>query len=380
MAINVSSGGFISPKVLARQASQQESVKNSDSRQADALKADDTSPGAEVQRFVQSTDEMSVAMAQFRNRRDLDKKFSNLSDSFERVLEDDSLPKAKQIIKVAKLYGVSAEELLRQARGLFPDDSDLVLVLRELLRRRQLDEIVRKKLQLLLKTVEEQADPKLLKAGINCALKARLFGKTLALKPGLLRASYRQFIQNDAPEIEVYSDWISSYGYKHRLIVLDFIEGALLTDIDSQDASCSNIEFGYLLGRLSQLKLLRSADLLFIGALLSDSSIRRFNEDESSWILLMLSLLQNAQDVDALLADTVGSKAVLMGHKEHACLLQVLYMACKSLPSSLFYEECWQEELLEALRRMTDIAHQYELAEQRFKVSENLFDRTNQDK
>lgn len=36
----------------------------------------------------QSTDEMSAALAQFRNRRDYEKT-SNLSNSFERVLEDE---------------------------------------------------------------------------------------------------------------------------------------------------------------------------------------------------------------------------------------------------------------------------------------------------
>lgn len=32
---------------------------------------------------------------------------------------------------------------------------------------------------------------------------------------------------------------------------------------------------------------------------------------------------------------------------------------------SLFYEEYWQEELLMALRSMTDIAYKHEMAEQR---------------
>ncbi len=36
----------------------------------------------------------------------------------------------------------------------------------------------------------------------------------------------------------------------------------------------------------------------------------------------------------------------------------------KAIPSSLFYEEYWQEELLMALRSMTDIA-KHEMAEQR---------------
>lgn len=41
------------------------------------------------------------------------------------------------------------------------------------------------------------------------------------------------------------------------------------------------------------------------------------------------------------------------------------FIICKAIPSSLFYEEYWQEELLMALRSMTDIAYKHEMAEQR---------------
>ncbi len=98
--------------------------------------------------------------------------------------------------------------------------------------------------------------------------------------------------QSESHEVEIYSDWIASYGYQRRLVVLDFIEGSLLTDIDANDASCSRLEFGQLLRRLTQLKMLRSADLLFVSTLLSYSFTKAFNAEESSWLLLMLSLLQ----------------------------------------------------------------------------------------
>ncbi|WP_304529162.1 YopN/LcrE/InvE/MxiC type III secretion system gatekeeper [Chromobacterium sinusclupearum] len=357
--------GLRSAKHHARADAQRDVVKQSDAFQAEAQRADDASPAAEMQRFLQSTDEMAAALTQFRNRRDYDKKLGHLADSFERVLDEEANPKAQQIVQVAKALGIRVEELLRQARALFPDDSDLALVLRELLRRRQLDEVVRKRLQALLQQVEEQADPKSLKAGINCALKARLFGKSLQLSPGLLRASYRQFLQSEAAEVEVYADWISSFGYQRRVLVLDFIEGALLADIDSQDASCSRLEFGYLLGRLGQLKLLRSADTLFVGRLMGNEHVCAFNGNESDWLLFLLSLLLQPQDLDALLADTVGRSALLSRHSEHSTLLQALYQACKALPPALFVDPRWQEALLEALRHMAGIAYRHEQAERR---------------
>lgn len=361
----------LSPKQLAKQDAQRDVVRQGDASQAEAQRTNDANPATDVQRFVQSTDEMSAALTQFRNRRDYEKKSDHLTDSFERVLEEEALPKAKQILQIARTHKISAEELLKQARALFPDDSDLVLILRELLKRRKLEEVVAKRLQALIQQVEEQADPKQLKAGINCALKARLFGKALDLRPGLLRASYRQFLQSEEPEIEVYADWIGSYGYQRRVVVLDFIESAILTDINAQDASCSRLEFGYLLGRLGQLKLLRSADALFVNRLLANSVTHIFNTYEEDWLLLMLSLLQQPQDVDALLADVVGRDALFSRHCEHSILLQVLYMACKALPPQLFFVEEGQDVMLEALRQMAAIAYRHEQIEQR-REAENV--------
>ncbi|KVT72969.1 YopN/LcrE/InvE/MxiC type III secretion system gatekeeper [Burkholderia ubonensis] len=357
--------GLRSAKHQARQDAQRDVVRQRDAHQAEAQRADDASPAAEVERFVQSVDEMAAALTQFRNRRDYDKKLGHLADSFERVLDEEAQPKAQQIIQVAKAHGISVEELLRQARALFPDDSDLVLVLRELLRRRQMEEVVRKRLQALLKQVEDQAEPKSLKAGINCALKARLFGKALQLSPGLLRASYRQFLQSEAREVDVYSDWIGSYGYQRRATVLDFMEGALLADINSQDASCSRLEFGYLLGRLGQLKLLRSSDAVFVGGLLANENVCEFNGSEADWLLFLLSLLQSPQELDALLADVAGRSALLSRHNEHSILLQALYRACKALSPALFIDARWQDALLEELCHMANIAYEHEQIERR---------------
>lgn len=365
--------GVLSTKQVAKQDAQRDLVRQGDASQADAMRASDSTPAAEVQRFVQSADEMAAAMAQFRNRRDFEKKSERLTDSFERVLEEDALPKANQILLVAKGQKVSPEELLKQARALFPDDSDFVLVLRELLRRRKMDELVAQRLQALLQHVEAEADPKLLNAGINSALKSRLFGKTLELHPRLLRASYRQFLQSDAAEVDVYTDWISSYGYQRRVSVLDFIESAMLADINAQDASCSRREFGYFLGRLSQLKLLRSADTLFVQRLLANPVIQTVNPHEQDWLVLMLSLLQQPHALDTFLADTVGRQALLSRHSEHSALLQVLYLACKALPPALFLDENGHALTLEALREMSAIAYRQEQIEQRRQQSEKTF-------
>ena len=362
MENNIVSGNRISffRKHIGR-LTQQEVHHQKGTEQAEGLQPEDLSPGAEVQRFIQSTDEMSAVMAQFRHRRDYEKKADSLADSFERVLDDDVLPKARQILQIIRSQNVSAEKLLSYIREFFSDDSDLVLVLRELLKRHAADPVVGKRLSSVLQEAQAQAEPRQLKAGINCALKARLFGKALMLRPGLLRATYRQFIRSHEPESELYADWISSYGYRRRYAILDYIEEALLADISARVASSSCSEFGYLLGRLSQIKRLRSADILFVRRLAECLSGSQLAKDEALWVLLMLALLQHPEEVDAILTETVGQKMWLLDARERSIFLQALYMACKSLPASLFDEE-QNVVLLERLRAFTDTACRHELA------------------
>ncbi len=69
-----STSGISFSRILSRQASHQDATQHTDAQQAEIQQAaEDSSPGAEVQKFVQSTDEMSAALAQFRNRRDYEK-------------------------------------------------------------------------------------------------------------------------------------------------------------------------------------------------------------------------------------------------------------------------------------------------------------------
>ncbi|STQ90217.1 type III secretion system gatekeeper subunit SctW [Iodobacter fluviatilis] len=367
MEINSHSISLSGPRLARHQAKlneKQEAGKKQVTPQSDSQQEVDNTPADQVQKFVDSSDEMAALATQFRSRRELEAK-KGLSESFERVLDEDVLPKVVQIMQVAQMDGVSPEELFRQAQQLFPDDSDLALVLREILRRKQMEEVVRKRLQALLKHVEEQAEPKKLKSGINCALKARLFGKALDLSPALLRASYRQFLENEGGEVDVYQNWISSYGYQRRALVLDFMEGALVTDMHAQDPSCSREEFNNLLGKLGQLKLLRSSDVLFIKRLLGSPVVCSINDSEPAWLLFMLSLFQDPLRIDELLLDVVGESVLLHRHAQRSSLLQVLYQACKSLPVVLFADPDDVTPLLNEFERLATVAHRLEQVERR---------------
>jgi type III secretion protein W len=326
---------------------------------------DDASPASALQRFVQSSDEMSAALTQFRNRRNFEATVEAGSGGFEKVLEDEAVPKARQVLALAKLGERPVEWLLQMARGLFPDDSDLVLVLRELLRQKDLTPAARQRLEKILHTVQDQAQPKRLKAGINCALKARLFGKTLGLRAGLMRETYRSFLETEDGPVGCYEDWVALYGYQHRATVLAFIEAALLTDIDALDPSCSRSEFGELLVKLTQLKRLRSADETFIKNLLADELIRRHERQESDLLVFLFGLLRYPDELDQLMQGAFGDAVLLASHSERSTLLQVMRGACLRLPIELFPDPQAQQRLAEHFTHLADITYAHEIIERR---------------
>ncbi|QJU42326.1 type III secretion system gatekeeper subunit SctW [Serratia marcescens] len=326
---------------------------------------EELTPASLLQRFSDSVDEMSVLLTQFRNRRDFEKKISSSSDSsFEQVLDEDVHPKVCAILKItAGAEGANLNFLMRQIRSLFPDDSDIVLVLRELLRRRSLDEITKKRLKTLLQKVEAQANPRRLKAGINVALKARLFEKSLDLSPALIRESYREFLESDANETIVYQDWIATYGVEKRTLVVDFMESSLLTDMDAQDPSCSKIEFGHLLQRLIQLKLIRSSDANFLKVIFNNTIISAFNSSEREWLVFMFCVLEHPGEIKKLLEELLQELMRLSGYRDRGCILQTIYQACINLPGKLFSEPAYMDVLVKELEQLITIVYRNESAE-----------------
>lgn len=355
----VSIGGGLTRAQIRQHQEREPQIKAADSFD------DDASPAATVQRFVESSDEMAASLrSQFRRRGDFGSQFEGLSESFERVLGEEVIPKAQQIQALAKLGDRSIEWLLAQARGLFPDDSDLVLVLRELLRSKAMADTTRQRLEALLEQVLAQSPPKRLKAGINSALKAKMFGKALSLQAALMRDTYRSFLESDNGAVESYEDWVCIYGYQHRGSVLEFIEAALLTDIDAQDPSCSRDEFGQLLGRLSDLKRLRSVDAVFMRRLLGDILVCRHNASEPDWLVFLLGLLQFPDELQQLLHGLFGERLLLVGHGERAQLLQVLRLTCLALPLELFADNEALQRVAVQFTHLADLVYAQETIEQ----------------
>jgi type III secretion system protein len=326
---------------------------------------DDSATAAVAQRLVQISDELSAALTQFRSRRLFELKSDALTDSFERVLEDDTVPKAHQVLSLARLAEKPVDWLLQMARSLFPDDSDLALVLRALLRRKSLEARTRQRLKTLLQAVVAQASPKRMNAGINAALKARMFGKSMAVRAGLLRETYRDFLESDDGPLSCYQDWIALYGPSQRQVVLAFIEAALLTDINAQDPSCSRAEFGQLLSRVNDLKCLRSADDLFIGALLGDAIVCQHNPHEADWLVFLFGVLTYPDELDQLLLAALGEGVLLSAHRERSTVLQTVRRFSLQLPLPLFADEDAPQRLATQFTRLADVAYAHECIDQR---------------
>jgi type III secretion system protein len=329
------------------------------------VELDDSGTVTAALRVVQISDEMSAVLTQFRSRRHFELKSDSLSDTFERVLDDDTLPKVQRVIGLARLADKPVSWLLQQLRGVFPDDSDRVLVLRELLRRERLDTGSHRRLERVLQATLAEASPKPMNAGINTALKARMFSASMAVRPGLLRETYRDFLASDDGAVSCYQDWIARYGAPRRMSVLMFIEDALLTDISAQDPSCSHAEFGYLLARLADLKRLRSADGLFIDSLLGDELICRHNPDETEWLVFLMGLLTYPDALDQLLLGALGAHLLLSAHRERASVLQTLRRLSLQLPPPLFIDEQAPQRLARQFARLADITYARECLEPR---------------
>ncbi|WP_410012236.1 type III secretion system gatekeeper subunit SctW [Sodalis sp. C49] len=363
MAINATggignAGAFSLPdaRLTGRQPGQDVATKVKVKRSAASL----------VKLAEQSGKSASSAAAQFASRRQYEKYARDTEMNFARILENDAIPKVDQLLRMlnsGNLFQKNA--FLLFARSLFPDDSDLVVVLRELLRRRKLNETVGKELAQLLDEVEAQADPRLVNAGINCALKARLFGQAhLELNPAMLRGSYRLFLQQERRALEEYQDWIACYGHQYRNVILAFIEAALMADVYAVTPSSASV-YGDFIGKLGQLRLIRSGDDLFMKQLLSNKVINGLNKSETDWLIFLFSLLQFPEDIDDHLHYLIGETFLLRRHDERSAILQPLFRACKLLPHELFVCNESAQRMFIEFEYLAGLAYKREVIENR---------------
>lgn len=350
---------------------------------ADADEDPEATPASLQQKIVSLADDMASVAAQFQRRREAGRKGDDTPENFDSVLQDDVRPQADQLIKIAGDPTIRIDALLQHARAMFADESDLWIVLRELLRRRNLSKVVRARLEALRQDVEREANAKHLKGGMHCALKAKLFGRKLGLDPRRLRDTYRSFLDGHQSMVSSYESWVGTYGAVHRDKVMRFVEASLAIDIHSADPSCSRLEFGALLHTVWRLRLLHAADHDFVRTLLQRSRLHPFQREpaqsavsrgvrqgkpddaeEDAWILLLCSLLRGAAPLEDVLADSVGDAMRGLTPEARSVMLMALRAAYRDLPDELFEGAREADQVYAALDAMMDDNYRRELSAQ----------------
>ncbi|HHN6585313.1 TPA: type III secretion system gatekeeper subunit SctW [Escherichia coli] len=302
----------------------------------------------DISRFVDSVDEMSSALSQFYGRILQEKFNKNLTKYSDKILDEKNVKKVNEILRSPKISELNVSELLFEFQRRYADISDLVLLLRGLIKDKRLDDELKEKLKEVLEIIEKDADPKELKAGINCALKAKIFGKHLSLRPSLLRAAYRQFITSTESSVDFYENLISTFGYKKRRSILEFLEDSLLIDIASQDPSSSTLEFGYLVGRLKMMRQIKSAENIFIEKLMNNKLFRDNGIDESNLLSLILSVMRFPEYTNGFITEIVGEKKELI----RSGFYSSIYSAIKELPENIFGDEKNKDLILNQIIKM----------------------------
>ncbi|VVE04149.1 SepL/TyeA/HrpJ family type III secretion system gatekeeper [Pandoraea pneumonica] len=320
-------------------------------------------PGADLRRALDASDEMSSVMAQFRSRAlRSSEEHRGVDDSYARLL-DDAAPDRIQRILAASWH--SPNELARMLLTHFPDVSDRWLALKVLISQRETLSTEQQAALDIVLAQAEAAPPEEVRerlAGIHCAIKARLCSSEmpLACTPSMLRAAYRNFLCDEAGDIEVYQNWIGNFGFARRAQVLHFMEGALVDDMRANDPSSTAREFLLPLTRLGVLRRLRTCESTFVAQISTSPMARPFNDREQDWLHFLLAILTDPAALDGALRDVTGDAAMLQGFEAHSQLIGLLQRACSALPGEPLQSQDARDAVLDGLSALAQTAYRRE--------------------
>lgn len=286
-----------------------------------------------------------------------------VNDHVSSMLEDQADEKLDTLIRqVAKLRDLN--NLINFARQLFPNDSDLMLALREMLLSRQLSEIQKKKIREAIADLEKFADSKKMQSGINVGQLAKKFrrqGNGRALSAKDLRNSYLNFIELEMPAGAIYQGWIDAYGYENRTCLLAFTLSALITDMKANEPGIHSSEFGPLSEKLTDARVLNTLDQQ-----LNDSfSKLPFREqmrneqlmlDEENIVELYMTGLVDTGKFETVLDKFSKEYMSLLRLKQRSIVIQELRNIYNLTPKFLFIDDIYHtavtDHLAELLHQM----------------------------
>lgn len=233
----------------------------------------------------------------------------------------------------------SPAQVMSLLKQLFPDPSDVLAVLRALMGEDELEamrELLETTLQQLLAEQAAQGGAAAMRGGANVAVKARLAARSGQLSARQLRQSYRDFLANPDDCAGEYAAWIEQYGFPRRALIVDFMEQALAADMFSLDPSASLMEFGYLLGQVRKLAVLRSVDQLLVHDIEHTGLLARMATSAEAVVIGLLDVVRGLQGWAELFAGPLAAARVVLAVDQRARLIQALRRALKDLPDAVW--------------------------------------------
>lgn len=299
-------------------------------------------------------EEMSDVLAQF-SRAQVRRVATRRSEDSERILDRDVDEKLDELNTVIETSKPDARQLLGDTRQRFADVSDMLLALREL---RRLRRVLGAPIDVIEEAIDElmaQADPKLLTAGVNVALKAKVFGRALSVDAGELRQLYRQLLLFEGTYLTIYESWIERFGVKRRRRILAFVQQALSYDMQALDPSCScAAEFGPLLALLGKIRRLNYADERFVLAVCQGKPAVDADQLESLALACLFSVLRLPESATECIARLLTPALGPLSARDRSYAIQCMLRAAASLPLAVFDASEDRHALIDAFKAMAD--------------------------
>lgn len=220
----------------------------------------------EIQYALQ--DDLGYLLVQNARRKDVEKLLVAKFDEADQILEDGRRERLDSLRRIGKSLGGSGmREFIRQARRLFPDDSDFVLALRNSNKSAiPVNEAEQRLLNESIAEVFSNGNSRHIKAGINGAESARRSEGRLRISAKVLRQVYRDYLDLADQLPDLYDDWLARFERMQRAGLSRYIAETLVADRRAADPSCSPDMFAWLSSRANVLRMMSASETAFLSS------------------------------------------------------------------------------------------------------------------
>lgn len=307
------------------------------------------------EQIINSSEELAdMVSSSGRNRKISRNNVGSENDAASHILEENADEKIELLIKqVSQLPDYRS--ILNYARQLFPNDCDLLQVLRELLLRRQLSEIKKRRVKESIEDLEKFGDKRKTNSSLNVGRVAKRYsdcknGNNVSAKD--LRNSYLRFLELELPASFIYQDWIDEYGYRNRKRMLSFILSALVADMKASEPGIHSREFGPLSAKLSDTRVLHTLDIQLIASFgsLAFSTVK-INEKnrwkEGDILNVFLTGLMNYNDLHSVFNKFSHDFMSFFLARQQAMVIQIFRNSYNLTPCFLYADDSYRDMVID---------------------------------